>query len=216
MPYVKQSKLFFAITFSLILLSGNVFAQTDTSGAEALGRAVGSLLGNIFSKSSGESGNSGAEPVNQFNSNQGPDQNSLNAFKEKDEEIKSYINGLCASEQYTAFFKKTPCHNSQLLISHFADESKVTAAEKKAIALIDAEYLKVAQMQVENYKANLRPQQLGLAIADSRMKFRNDAQKNLHELYSGKITWGQYNSKRREISEAGRAEFIRISQGANR
>lgn len=199
-----------------MVLPGFVSAQTDTPAA-ALGRSIGTLLGNIFSNS----GNSGqSESYQSLESSSSsvasdvPNNESVSIFRTKDEQIIEQIKAVCARQDLKVFYEKTPCNNSELSMSHFVDESKVTVNQKKVILIIDEEYKKIADMQAENYRSNVKPQILGNQLADSRTKFRVASQKLLQDLYMGKINWGQYNSGRRDIAQERRNEFMRLTRQA--
>ena len=94
------------VTRNLLILGVSLYcifprisaAQTDTSGAEALGRAIGTLLGNVFSNSK----NSGQSQGSQDSSNLGsattldtPSQESMSNWQAKEKEIIEYIKILC-------------------------------------------------------------------------------------------------------------------------
>ena len=202
---------------SLSLAIKPAYSQTDTSGAEALGRAIGTLLGNVFSNSK----NSGQSQGSQDSSNLGsattldtPSQESMSNWQAREKEIIEYIKILCSRDDLKPYFEKSTCKVSDLTMGYLVDESKITPAQKKSFILIDEEYKKVAEMQSENDLLNIKPSSLGKQIAESRIKFRLEGQKSLQELYLGKINWGQYNTKRKEISHLRRDEFIRLSKQA--
>lgn len=144
-----------------------------------------------------------------------PTQDSRNASQARNAEIKERSDKLCIDERLKLFFAKTPCNVPELTLQHLTDNSKVTTAEKSVLLQIDAEYITIAQMVAENHRLNTRPESLGAALANSRMKGRSDAQENLTNLYQGKITWGEYNSQRKELATSGRAEFDRIVKEHN-
>jgi len=144
-----------------------------------------------------------------------PTQDSMNAWQAKNAEIKERSDKLCIDERFKLFFAKTPCNVPELTLQHLTDGSKVTPAEKNVLLQMDAEYLTIAQMVAENYKLNTRPESLGAALANNRMKGRSESQENLTNLYQGKITWGGYNTQRKAIATSGRAEFDRIIKENN-
>jgi hypothetical protein len=208
---IRSSLAVLMIVFSLSFSIKPAYSQTDTSGAEALGKAIGTLLGNMFSRNSGNSGSSDNFQSSSISSDS-PSQDSVSLFKQKDAEIIDYIKSICLREDLKAFYEKTTCNNSELTMAHFVDSAKVTELQKKALLIIDEEYKKTAEMQMMNYRSNVKPSSLGEQLADVRLKYRIQSQKVLQELYLGKITWGQYNSSRRDIAQAGRDEFIKLSR----
>jgi len=139
-----------------------------------------------------------------------PTQESKNAWKSKEQETREKLNKVCSNESYKLFFAKTTCNVGELTLQHLTDDSKATPAEKKVLLLVDTEYLTIAQMAADNYKLNIKPESLGTALSNMRMKGRSDSQENLTNLYQGKITWGAYNTQRKAIATFGKAEFDRI------
>lgn len=134
----------------------------------------------------------------------------MNAWQAKNAEIKDRSEKLCIDERFKLFFAKTHCNVPELTLQHLTGNSKVTPAEKNVLLQMDNEYLIIAQMVAENYKLNTRPESLGTALANNRMKGRSDSQENLFNLYQGKITWGGYNTQRKAITVNGKAEFDKI------
>ena len=139
-----------------------------------------------------------------------PTQESMNAWQAKNAEIKERSDKLCIDERFKLFFAKTPCNVPELTLQHLTDTSKVTPAEKNVLLQMDAEYLTIAKMVAENYRLNTRPESLGTALSNNRMKGRAESQDNLSNLYQGKITWGGYNTQRKAIAVNGKAEFDKI------
>jgi hypothetical protein len=139
-----------------------------------------------------------------------PTQESMNAWKSKEQETREKLNKVCNNEAYKLFFAKSTCNVSELTLQHLTDDSRVTPTEKKVLLQVDTEYLAIAQMVADNYKVNIRPESLGTALANHRMKGRSESQENLTNLYQGKITWGAYNTQRKVIATSGKAEFDRI------
>ena len=132
-----------------------------------------------------------------------PTQSSADAFKQRGAEINSHIAKVCADEKFKTFFLKTPCNVPEMTLQHLTDNSNATPAEKKIILMIDVEYLNTAQMIVDNFRQNVKPESLGNNLASIRMKSRSDSQENLSNLYQGKITWGAYNTQRKALAAAG-------------
>jgi len=139
-----------------------------------------------------------------------PTQDSMNAWQARNAEIKEKSDKLCTDERFKLFYAKTPCNVPEITLQYLTDSSKATAAEKKVLLQVDTELLTIAQMSAENYKLNTRPESLGIALANLRMKARSEAQENLTNLYQGKITWGGFNTQRKALAASGKAEFEKI------
>jgi hypothetical protein len=139
-----------------------------------------------------------------------PTQESMNAWRSKDQETREKHNKICINDSYKLFFAKTTCNVGELTLQFLTDESKATPAEKKVLLLVDNELLAVAKMAADNYRENTKPAALAIALSNLRMKSRADAQENLLNLYQGKITWGGYNTQRKALAASSSADFEKI------
>jgi hypothetical protein len=144
-----------------------------------------------------------------------PTQESMNAFKAKNIEIKEKNDKICADERYKPFYAKSPCYIPEITLQYLTDTSKATPAEKKVIVLIDNEYLAITQMSAENFRQNIKPEALGNALYRFRMGVNAQFQENLTNLYQGKITWGEFNTQRKALGDRARADFDRINKDPN-
>jgi hypothetical protein len=195
-------------------------AVAQDSGAAALGRAVGTLLGNLFGGSSSNISGQGPAFTDEPTQNSGiasvpTDQNqptaeSMAAFKERESASVTRQEKLCTDEKFQPFFLKSPCQTGDMTISNLTDKSKVTAAQKKIIEALDIEYLEILKMRADNYQENIKPPSLGLALSNLIMQLRTDSQSLLVNLYQEKITWGQFNEGRRDVISSFKKNFDAI------
>ena len=120
------------------------------------------------------------------------------------------IKYLCLEPVYAAYFAKTFCTPSELSLAMMSDRTKITQAQRTAMNAWAQAYDKL----VDELNA-------ALALTSSANKQMADynkmiafpaAQKNRMDLYEGKITWGVYNRKRKEISDGIAAESQRVVQ----
>jgi hypothetical protein len=133
-----------------------------------------------------------------------PTQASMNAWEATNKEINAIYDKICADPKYKLFFAKTPCNHPDITLQFLTDSSKADAAEKKVIVLIDAEFLKIATLQADNFRQNVNPASLGIALSNLRLQQRSESQDNLTNLYQGKISWGEYNTQRKALAASGR------------
>jgi hypothetical protein len=135
-----------------------------------------------------------------------PSQATMNAWEARNSEINEIYNKICADPKYKLFFAKTPCNHPDITLQFLTDSSKADAAEKKVIVLMDGEFLKIATMQADNLRQNVNPASLAIALSNLRLQHRSESQDNLTNLYQGKISWGEYNTKRKALAASGREE----------
>jgi hypothetical protein len=207
MNNLRKIVIFLFVSFNLF---SNISYAQDTSSARELGSALGTLLGK-FLKGSGEpSSQQSYSPPSGVSDM--PSEDTMARYKKKNEEIGEYVKTICNREDLKVYWDKTACKSSDLTILHLVDESKVTTTQKKILPLIDYEYKKFADMQIENYRDNIKPDTLSTQLTEAGRRAWLQNQKNLQELYLGKITWGQYNTVRRDSSLSLREEVLRLSK----
>ena len=119
------------------------------------------------------------------------------------DKLKQQSDERCASPEFKSYYEKTPCLTNQINFQYVSDTSKITPAQKKA-------FLKVRSAIDETQRERIRiDRETGFAwTADVMEQYLippNDA--NNLDLMNGKITWGEYNTKRRDIFNNFMAEI---------
>jgi hypothetical protein len=115
----------------------------------------------------------------------------VNRLKLKSEE-------RCASPAYKLYYEKTACVADNITFEQLTDKSKITPAQKQTLVKVRAMVDEVNKEQ--NRLARMHGGLIGAKradLAESSLFPKND--KNNVELYEGKITWGEYNQRRKEI-----------------
>ena len=111
------------------------------------------------------------------------------------DKLKQQTDERCASPEFKPYYEKTPCLVTQINFQYVSDTSKITPVQKKA-------FLKVRAAIDENQRQRIQvDRETGFGwAADVLEQFLippNDA--NNLDLLNGKITWGEYNAKRRDL-----------------
>jgi len=119
----------------------------------------------------------------------------------KSEEIISKLNqdirDICTKDEYKDYYKNTPCNTNDITFEQLANNSKITENEKKILLEITNKTDVLTRQQDEARKL------YGGYIDKKYAEFRNDVlipeiTSYRLDLYNGKITWGQYNQKRKD------------------
>jgi hypothetical protein len=111
------------------------------------------------------------------------------------DKLKQQTDSRCASPEFKPYYEKTPCLANQINFQYVSDNSKITAIQKKVFQNLRSA---IDENQRERVRVD-RETGFGWA-ADLMEQFLippNDA--NNLDLLNGKITWGEYNTKRRDI-----------------
>lgn len=104
----------------------------------------------------------------------------------------------CVSPEFELIYAKTPCFTGDIDFKYMTDDTKITTNQKLIFVrwreAIDSSTQKTINIEVR-LNGNAGKKYANYAL--STMKPDND--KNNLDLYNGQITWGQYNSRRKEI-----------------
>lgn len=111
------------------------------------------------------------------------------------DKLKQQTDSRCANSEFKPYYEKTPCLANQINFQYVSDTSKITPTQKKVFQNLRSA---IDENQRERVRVD-RETGFGWA-ADLMEQFLippNDA--NNLDLLNGKITWGEYNTKRRDI-----------------
>ncbi|MBU3547498.1 hypothetical protein [Polynucleobacter sp. P1-05-14] len=114
-------------------------------------------------------------------------------------QIKARQQATCSNPDFKLYYAKSSCLAEDMTFEQLADSTKITPAQK---AVLVKQREAVASQQKDQMEINRRlfgAQGAKVAdLAQSTLIPQND--KNNLDLYNGKITWGEYNQKRKEIA----------------
>jgi hypothetical protein len=104
----------------------------------------------------------------------------------------------CQKPELKEYYSKTPCNVAGITFEHMSDATKITLLQKNAMqkARLLADEINKEQLAINRAFGGA----MGGKVSDlieSTSSPQND--KNNLDLYNGKITWGDYNQKRKEI-----------------
>ena len=123
---------------------------------------------------------------------------SLDPAKAAIDSVKSEILEFCASEELRPHFSKTPCNPEDTTLEQMADKSRITNAEKVALSKARTEnkrFVKETEDIFRQYYPQLAP-----SIIARRVHANIELDKITVAFYEGRITRGEYNKRRMEIS----------------
>ena len=123
-------------------------------------------------------------------------------------QIVEQVKAHCREPEFKELYTKTGCLVSDISFSQIADESRITAEQKLALLKQQDVIMKLNREQDEAMKkAGLG----GVREAEFRRAHLYPmSERNNLNLYSGKITWGEYNQRRKDIP----IEFRKIMQSS--
>lgn len=132
-----------------------------------------------------------------------------NTFRQED--LVQQRKALCDDKRFEAYFTKTACKTSDLSLAQLSDSSKITTAQKRSLDQLSPE---INSINKETLELQRNSSAKNLSARLSTLQNSIDAgEKNRLNLYAGKITWGQYNSTRKEISKELASRMNAINQG---
>lgn len=130
-------------------------------------------------------------------------------IKSRLEKITQESLALCNVPEFQAYFAKTPCKSSDISFGQMADKTKINSKEKSALEALSTK----SDILMKDARDIIRPsshpkdqaylQYIEQIFVPATTKLRFD-------LYDGKITWGDYNRRRKELGESSEAERSKI------
>jgi hypothetical protein len=112
--------------------------------------------------------------------------------------LKAEFAKICGNPQFAPYYRKTPCRATEITFQQLSDPSKMSPAEKEIFPEVRG--------ALEAYASEVMDAQrkyggaAGARRADQfATTFKSRYDKNNLDLYSGLITWGEFNRRRQEI-----------------
>jgi hypothetical protein len=117
---------------------------------------------------------------------------------------------MCADPKFAPYFDRTTCTPDKLSFEQLADTSKISP-DTKAIfsqlrASIDSSNRELMDL-MRKYGGTVGARRADLYSTTAKV----DNDQNNLRLYSGQITWGEYNRRRQEIAREYLAAFNKIT-----
>jgi hypothetical protein len=112
-------------------------------------------------------------------------------------QLKVDVESHCKKGELQPFYKKTACSPNEISSKQLGDATKATAEEKAAIQKVRIEVAVFDRRLAQALRQYGGPNGDSIAAVVERI----DAQvgEAMMDLYFQKISWGQYNSRRREL-----------------
>jgi hypothetical protein len=132
-------------------------------------------------------------------------------FKETMDQLNREIQENCVRDEYKPYYAKTACKPEDISLEQLSDTSKISEIEKPVLSKLRSAGQTVnrrAQEAFRTYKG-----EKGTAIASALERSNARADKITLDLYQGSITWGEYNSRRKEAVQTYRDDFNQVVRG---
>jgi hypothetical protein len=121
----------------------------------------------------------------------------MSDLKQQFERINENATAMCSRDELKEYYKKTTCKAPDVTFEQVADAEKITTLQKAALV---KQREHVALIEKEQAVIQKQAGPAGNKAMDLRMNFvQPENEKNNLDLYNGKITWGEYNKRRKEI-----------------
>lgn len=117
--------------------------------------------------------------------------------KERISQVEAKIQASCVAPEYKEYYAKSACNTNDISFVQLADDTKITELQK-IVLLKQQEMIATFLKDIDVALRSAGPN--GVREADIRKNFQGPmTDKNTLNLYTGKITWGEYNQRRKEI-----------------
>jgi predicted aspartyl protease len=112
--------------------------------------------------------------------------------------VNSEMLAFCASEEFQPYYSKTPCKPEDTTLEQMTDKSRITNDEKVALSKVRTEVKKFAK-EIDEVDRQYYPE-LAPSIIARRQQARAEQDSLVEDFYNGRITRGEYNKRRMEIT----------------
>jgi RecJ-like exonuclease len=118
-------------------------------------------------------------------------------LKRQYDQVVANVVAMCNKDELKEYYKKTACRAPDVSFEQIADTTKITTSQKAALVKQREE---VALIEKKQDAIQRQRGEAGLKVISVVTNFtRPENEKNNLDLYNGKITWGDYNKRRKEI-----------------
>lgn len=116
------------------------------------------------------------------------------------EQIKQDIYLVCANPEYAWIIQRSACNANDLTLAQLSISERLSPADKESFMAYYTEIKNLTKRQIETLQAS--GEKNFLAIANIMEKYISSRERNALELYTARITWGEYNKTRKQDAEA--------------
>ena len=143
---------------------------------------------------------------------------SLNAFgqnyKAEIDSLRQQQKSMYESSDFKLISKKIPLIPKDTTLEQLADTSKPTNEEKVELAKFQQFRSRIDERGNQVVMIYMKPETYATALVAIRRDFQDKTEAALIELNAGKITFGQFNKKRRDINEDMAAKQVQLGSEA--
>lgn len=117
---------------------------------------------------------------------------------------------VCLRDDIKAMLDKTPCNSNLITLEQMADTSMITPEQKAALSRFRSENQSITAKLHAAYIQHGGAK--GVKVVSVREQAMRRTEENQLALYEGKLTWGEYNKRRNEITKQARDD---VNMAAN-
>ena len=144
----------------------------------------------------------------------------LNAFgqnyKAEIDSLRQQQKNLYESPDFKLINKKIPLIPKDATLEQLADTSKPTKDEKSELAKFQQFRSRIDERGNQIVMIYMKPETFATALVSIRRDYQNKSEAALMDLNSGKITFGEFNKKRRDANDDMAAKQVQLSVEASK
>lgn len=144
----------------------------------------------------------------------------LNAFaqnyKAEIDSLRQQQKNLYESSDFILINKKIPLIPKDVTLEQLADTSKPTKEEKIELAKFQQFRSRIDERGNQIVMIYMKPESFATALVSIRRDYQNKSEDALMNLNSGKITFGEFNKKRRDANDDMAAKQVQLSAEASK
>jgi len=129
-----------------------------------------------------------------------------NADRDRASQLRAERNAQCSNPKYAIIIAKSPCSSNDYTEQHLSDRSKITAQQKPLVQ----EFYEESKKRSQEWTVIIVRQIKEPAAAAQRLRYLDSVvapafEQNTQRLLEGKITWGEFNTRDKQIAQEARA-----------
>ena len=144
----------------------------------------------------------------------------LNAFgqnyKTEIDSLRQQQKSMYESSDFRLINQKIPLVPMDATLEQLADTSKPTKEEKSELAKFQQFRSRIDERGNQISMIYMKPETFATALVSIRRDYQNKSEAALMDLNAGKITFGEFNKKRRDASEDMAAKQLQLSVEAKK
>jgi len=141
-----------------------------------------------------------------------PEKTRAEKLRESGQAYRVAMTAVCERTEYASLMKRTPCQMSDMSAAHLSNLNKISAGEASAMRQMFSEIEPInSKASSDIYRFGQAKGSAMQSAFDARNQRNSDS---MRALIDGRITWGEFNTRRQQSLEIFRSDMSRVANTA--